>query len=281
MIRARQGSPAERSSPVTCSHDLAPRGFAERDDLPALAGRRRGEHDDVHLDLGLAGRVVDHPRAHFADRAPKTSSPADWAKARHSDSKCGPTTVARNAARWSAQTDLPCPRVCTCLGVGFIIEAGSSQNLFLGVHVGGDMRTLLTDLSGAPIEQKPNDKGHGLFEGQVTIRNIIIRDDRVRFELCFPTSRLDHDDYILPSERHAGTTDKVRIMQARRQIDARVVAIRRHGAESHCDEQGPEEYCLIFDAPRYLEGAQGNEPLQVEFIEKRVIAAAGRSRLSF
>jgi hypothetical protein len=129
-----------------------------------------------------------------------------------------------------------------------------------------DTETLVTALNGAPIVRRETDWLEGYFAaGHVAIANIVTEGGRVRFELRFPTARGDREDYIWDSERKAGTTDKVKIMRAKRKVDARIVAIRRRVEASEDDKRGLVEYCLTFDAPRYLANVRAEEPLQVEF----------------
>jgi hypothetical protein len=108
----------------------------------------------------------------------------------------------------------------------------------------------------------------GYFIGHVTIRNVAIVGELLRFDLCFPNAPKDCDDYIWSSDRRKGTTNKVRLGQEGKQIDACIVAIHRYGANlEQCDGPGPEELCLTFETPQQLSGAQADRPLQVLFFQ--------------
>jgi hypothetical protein len=117
------------------------------------------------------------------------------------------------------------------------------------------------------------------FKGQLIIDNVVIVGKMLRFDLSFPNPSTDCDDYIWSTDRERGTTNKVRLMQAGKPIDARVVAIHRYGANpEQCDNTGPEELRLTFEAPQQLSGAQADRPLQVLFFQtdqgEEVLAAA-------
>lgn len=143
-----------------------------------------------------------------------------------------------------------------------------------------DMKMLIDALDGVPIHrQGRKDRWKGYFTGQIAIQNVAIAGELIRFDLSFSVHSNDRDDYIRSSDRTKGTTNKVRIMQGGKQIDARVVAIHRCGAElGRCDSLGPEEVRLTFETSRQLSSALADRPLQVLFFQtdqsKEILAAA-------
>ena len=144
---------------------------------------------------------------------------------------------------------------------------------------------LIDALDGAPIHRRVgNDRWQGYFTGQVAIKNVAIVGELVRFDLTFSVDSMDRDDYIWSNDRARGATNKVRIMQGGEQIDARVVAIHRYGADlTRCDSLGPEEVRLTFETSRQLPSVLADRPLQVLFFRtdqgKEILAAAPETEL--